>query len=111
VDAEVRRIGRNGSRGGFMNALQERLQGIGELGRWESPGQKIRVEYDFEITTRYLERTGFPRVATRRDSIGFVRGLSRELLPAEEEYRLTASDGEILKVKHVFPGHWVILAQ
>jgi hypothetical protein len=92
-----------------MKELKERIEGLGELETWERPGHRFLVGYGFDITTEALERPGFPRVSTRRNSNGVVGALSGEFI-AEGYYRLFASGGEILKVQKVAHGQWVILA-
>jgi hypothetical protein len=55
-------------------------------------------EYEgLKMSERNDRKLGMDRNTTRRDTIGMVRGLSGEPLPAETEYRLIA-DEEILKV-------------
>jgi hypothetical protein len=89
--------------------MYETIQGQGQLESWDRPEKKIPVSYRFDITTNILERPGFPRVATHRDSRGTVRSLSGESL-SQGEYRLFASNGEVLKVQNIGLEEWVILA-
>jgi len=89
--------------------MNERIQGRGELESWESPGNRSQVDYVFDITTDFLSRPGFPRVATRKHSMGKITTLTGEAI-ASGYYRLFASDGEILKVENLGMGEWVILA-
>jgi hypothetical protein len=91
-----------------MDALKDKIEGVGELESWEEVGDRFPVEYFFEIITDILERPGFPQVAARRHGSGFVQPLSGKFV-TEGYYRLFASDGEILKVENVALGEWVIL--
>ncbi len=86
--------------------MHEKVEGRGQLESWERPEKKIPVSYMFDISTEILDSEG---LAVRRDSMGKIEALTGESI-AEGYYRLFASDGEILKVKNVTLGHWVILA-
>lgn len=90
--------------------MHEPLEGQGELERWERPGDRFPVEYFFDIVTEVRDRPGFPSATARSHSSGRVTALSGKPL-SEGYYRLFASDGEILKVKNLGFGGWVILAQ
>jgi hypothetical protein len=90
-----------------MHALKEKIEGLGELESWEG-GDRFPVKYAFEIKTDVLEWPGFPRVATRRRSSGYVQAISGKFI-TEGCYGLLASDGETLKVENVGLGEWVIL--
>ncbi len=57
--------------------MYEKIEGRGQLESRERPEKKIPVSYAFEITTDILARPGFPRAATRKDSIGKIDALSR----------------------------------
>jgi len=61
-----------------MTDAHEVVEEIGELERWENPGERILMQFRFDITTEILERTGFPRVAVRSRGQGTVRGLSSQ---------------------------------
>jgi hypothetical protein len=43
-----------------MGELTETIEGTGELELWDRPEKRISVGYHFEITTRVIERPGFP---------------------------------------------------
>ena len=86
--------------------MHENIEGHGQLEDREHPEKRIPVSYTFDITTEILDSEG---LAVRKDSIGKIRALTGESIP-EGYYWLFASDGEILKVKNVALGPWVILA-
>jgi hypothetical protein len=89
-------------------ALEEIIEGVGQLEQWEHAETKHEVRYRFRITTEVIEKPGFPSVAGRQHSQGTVNSTRGETFP-EGEYRLYAED-EILKVKNLGMGLWVILA-
>jgi len=89
--------------------MRERLEGQGEIESWDHPQTRLAVTYVFDITSDVVERPGFPRVVASRHSTGQVRALKGESI-AEGFYQLFASDGEILKIKNLGLGKWVILA-
>jgi hypothetical protein len=86
----------------------EKKEGRGQLESWDRPDKKLPVAYAFDITTDIVARPGVPRVAARSHSMGKITALTGESI-AEGSYQLFASDGEILKVKNVGLGQWVIL--
>ncbi len=86
----------------------EQMQGEGELESWDRPGERFPCDYFFNITTNVLERPGFPRVTTHISAVGTVHSTERDI--PQGDYRLFASDGEILKVRNLGIGEWTILA-
>lgn len=88
--------------------LDERLEGRGTLEAWDNPTTQYRVRYQFDIQTDIVERHGFPPVATKRHSQGVIASENGDTFP-EGYYRLR-TDTEILKVKNLGMGLWVILA-
>jgi hypothetical protein len=92
---------------GGITPMQEEVEGVGQLEKWEHPDKKHEVQYQFRISTEIIARPGFPPMTERR-SKGTVQSVAGELLP-EGEYRLY-TDEEILKVKNAGLGIWVILA-
>jgi hypothetical protein len=88
--------------------VEDHFEGDGELEKWNHPDGKHAVRYQFTIITKIIEKTGFPRVASKQHGIGRVTSLTGESFP-EGEYRLFAAD-EILKVFNSGFEHWEILA-
>jgi hypothetical protein len=88
--------------------MQEVLDGIGQLEKWERPDGLHEVRFHFTITTDDIERPGFPRVASKSHGEGDVISTTGEAFP-EEAYRLYAKD-EILRVRNLGLGIWTIEA-
>jgi hypothetical protein len=88
--------------------LRERIEGKGRLETIAPPEKVWQVNYRFDITTNIVEKPGFSRVASRRDSTGTVSSLDGKAIP-EGEYQLHTDD-EILRVQNTGFGEWVILA-
>jgi hypothetical protein len=88
--------------------MVETIEGEGRLETITPPEKVWMVSYHFDITTKIVERTGFPRVASKRDSTGCVNSLDDKPIP-EGTYQLHAADGEILRVENAGFGQWVIL--
>jgi hypothetical protein len=86
----------------------ETVKGKGLLLSYENPTKEYQVEYEFNIHTRIVERDGFSGVAADKTSSGGVRRLDGEPI-AEGYYQLHAADGEIMRVKNLGFGGWVIL--
>ena len=84
------------------------LEGVGQLEKWERPNEQHEVSFHFTNTTNIVERPGFPRVAAKSRGEGNVRSTSGEAFP-EAAYRLYA-ENEILRVRNLGLGTWVILA-
>jgi len=89
--------------------MVETIEGKGRLETITPPEKVWMVSYHFEITTRIVEKPGFPRVASKRDSKGTVRSLDGKPIP-EGTYQLHAADGEILRVHNAGLGDWMIVA-
>jgi hypothetical protein len=89
--------------------MHERLEGQGRLESSQQPEKVYEVVYQFDIVTDVVERPGFPPVVGNSHSRGTIRSVDGEPIP-EGYYQLHASDGEIIRVKHLTLGTWVILA-
>jgi hypothetical protein len=88
--------------------MNERIEGQGRLETMEPPEKVWQVSYRFDITTHVMRKPGFPPVGTQRDSRGTIQALEEKPIP-EGVYQLHTDD-EILRVKNVGLGTWVILA-
>jgi hypothetical protein len=86
--------------------MNERIEGQGRLETIESPKKVWQVNYRFDITTHVMRKSGFPPVATQRDSRGTIQSLDEKPIP-EGSCQLHTDD-EILRVKNVGLGTWVI---
>ena len=63
------------------------------------------MKYRFDITTNVVPSSGFPPLATRRDSAGTIQSLDGRTIP-EGEYR--TDGGEIIRVQKLGLGEWTI---
>jgi hypothetical protein len=89
--------------------MVETIEGEGRLETITPPEKVWMVSYRFDIATKIVEKPGFPRVVSKRDSTGTVRSLDGKPIP-EGTYQLHAADGEILRADNAGFGQWVILA-
>jgi hypothetical protein len=89
--------------------MVETIEGEGRLETITPPEKVWMVSYHFDITTNIVEKSGFPRVASKRDSTGTVRSLDGKPIP-EGTYQLHAGDGEILRVENAGFDQWAIVA-
>jgi hypothetical protein len=89
--------------------MNETLRGTGKLSSLGTPPKEWTVRYNFSIVTRVVERPGFPRVAAHSSSNGKVSDTNDEVIP-QGVFQLEAEDGEILRVKNLGFGTWVIVA-
>jgi hypothetical protein len=85
--------------------LTETVEGKGTL-RGADGITQYEVSYRFDITTRVIDRPGFPRVEAEKRSTGTVKSLTGEVIPLGY-YDLHTPD-EILHVKNM--GSWHIVA-
>ena len=78
--------------------MVETIEGEGRLETITPPEKVWMVSYRFDIETKIVEKPGFPRVASKRDTSGTVCSLDGKPIP-EGTYQLHAADGEILRVE------------
>jgi hypothetical protein len=89
--------------------MLETLEGTGMLRQPDHPAEQWRVRYRFDIRTRVVELPGHPAIGAKRSARGTVTSLDNVSTP-EGVYRLTAEDGEELRVQNLGLAGWAILS-
>jgi len=88
--------------------MTERKEGNGKLVSRQT-GTQYQVSFDFTIETNLIARS-HAVARGKSNAIGKVNSTTGALLPHEEDYDLYCDDGEIMHVRNMGLGQWVIEA-